>query len=118
MTITLSLNEIHNLVISRFALPVDTQVDIAGMVKCFAPDVEAFFAAMKQYFRPDGTIDTCFKIPAIKKLREFFPGVVYPAVSILGLGEAKYAIEDWANFSNRIRTDNRLPKLDNGSFVW
>lgn len=117
MTITLSLNEIRNLVISRFALPVDTQVDIAGMVKCFAPEVEAFFAAMKQYFRTDGTIDTCCKIPAIKKLREFFLGV-YPAVPILGLGEAKYTIENWENFSNRIRTNNRLPKLDNGSFVW
>ena len=114
MTITLSLSEIRDLVISRFALPMDTQVDIAGMAKCVSPEVEAFFAAMKQYLRVDGTIDPVFKIPAIKKLREFAGN---SGVS-LDLGAAKYAIEDWANFSNQIRTNNRLPRVDNGSFVW
>lgn len=117
MTITLSLSEIRDLVISRFALPMDTQVDIAGMAKCVSPEVEAFFAAMKQYLRVDGTIDPVFKIPAIKKLREFCSS---HCGNILGLATAKYAVEDWANFSNRIRTDNRFPlvRVDSGEFVW
>jgi len=122
MTITLSLNEIRNIVIGRYSLPDDTLVEVAGMVKIVSLEVEEFFAAMKPFCLENGTINPTYKIAAIKKLREFYPGGFSWGVSTLGLATAKYAIEDWANFSNKILINNRLPScsplVDNGNFVW
>jgi hypothetical protein len=119
MTITLSLNEIRDLVISRFALPADTMVNIAGMVKNYAADVEAFFTAMKPNLDAAGNINPNMKIAAIKQLRSSLQSREAAGTpTVLSLWKAKITIEDWPNFVREIREKNRLPRVDFDTFVW
>lgn len=116
MKITLTLSEITKLVVTMYNLPENTVVEVSDYVGVMASAVTAFFNEMRPYLTANNNIIPQQKIAAIKALRELVRDPI--TGTYIGLYVAKTTIEDWANFSNKIRTLNRLPRVDKSEFVW
>lgn len=113
MKITLTIAELTEIVRSRYSLPDDVSLEIAGYSGINHLDADKLISRLQAEDCFDGNFNPRpeKKIACIKMVRDVYANTVRPGSLVCGLANAKYAVEEWPVFIQYVKKHG-FPAMD------